>query len=158
VRLNPYIKIIIYTYTKKTSMILGLVYIISLPMLASAQSATSTTGAVPNVAKVTCVQNAIEKRDSSLIVGHNAFNTSIVNALTARKDALKSAYALSDKNAMKTAKKTAWSSFSSAQKSAHDSMRSIRKTSWNTFNTDMRACGVGHDEAPRATLNPTSSL
>ena len=137
---------------------MGMVTLAVLPVLASAQVATSTSGNLPSTAKVTCVQNAIEKRDSAIIAGHNTFNTSITGALTSRKDALKSAWALTDRSAMKTAKKTAWANFSTSQKSAHDSMRSVRKSSWNTFSSEMRACGVGHDEAPRATINPTSSL
>ena len=143
---------------KKTSIVLGFLSLAVLPVLASAQVATSTTRTALSPTKVTCVQNAIEKRDSAIIAGHNTFNTSITGALTARKDALKSAWALTDRAAMKTAKKTAWVNFSTSQKSAHDSMRSVRKSSWSTFNTDMRACGVGHDETPHATLSPTSSL
>ena len=137
---------------------MGMITLAVLPVLASAQTATSTAGTVPSPTKVTCVQNAIEKRDSAIIAGHNTFNTSIVGALTARKDSLKSAYAQTNRESMKAAKKTAWNNFSSAQKSAHDTMRSTRKGSWNTFSTDMRACGVQNEEAPRAALNPTSSL
>jgi hypothetical protein len=144
---------------KKTSITLGLASLLALPMMVHAEVASTTPVVIsPAPTKVVCVQNAIEKRDSALIAGHTTFNTSIVNALTARKDALKAAYALTDKNATKAAKKTAWSNFTTAQKNAHDSMRSVRKTSWNTFNTDMKACGVAHDEAPHAVLNPSTSL
>lgn len=146
---------------------IGLLALAAVPMLASAERdredrSTSTratsTQAVPTQAKITCVQNAIEKRENILIAGHGTFNTSIVQALTARKDSLKSAYALTDRDAAKTAKKATWNTFGTQTKVAHDTMRSTRKASWNTFNTDMRACGVAHDESPRAIMNPTSSL
>jgi hypothetical protein len=152
----------------KTTFAIGLLALAAIPMMASAdrdregKNATSTratsTQAVVTPAKILCVQNAIEKRETTLISGHGAFNTSIVQALTARKDGLKSAYALADRDAAKTAKKTVWNTFGAQSKVAHDTMRTVRKTSWNTFNTDMRACGVAHEESPRAVMNPTSSL
>ena len=143
---------------KKTSITLAVVSLIAVPLLASAQiNATSTAGSMP-ARNVACIQNAVEKRETSLISGHNSFNTSIVNALTVRKDGLKSAYALTEKGATKTAKRAVWSKFKTDTKTAHDSMRSVRKASWNTFNTDMRACGVTHDETPHAVLNPAVTL
>lgn len=143
---------------KKIAISLG-VLLAATPILALGQvTSSSTSSTISAQPKVACVQNALEKRESSLIAGHSTFNTSIITALTARKDGLKSAYALADKAATKSAKKTVWANFSTAQKNAHDAMRNVRKNSWTTFNSDMRACGVAHDEAPRATLNPSSSL
>jgi hypothetical protein len=143
---------------KKISIVLATVSLIAMPLLASAQViATSTASTVP-ARNVACIQAAVEKRETGLISGHNTFNTSIVNALTLRKDGLKSAYALTEKGATKTAKKAVWSKFKTDSKLAHDSMRSVRKASWNTFNTDMRACGVTHDETPHAVLNPSITL
>lgn len=143
---------------KKISITLAVASLIAVPLLASAQAiATSTTSSMP-ARNVVCIQSAIEKRETALIAGHNTFNTSIVNALTARKDGLKSAYALTDKGATKTAKRAVWSKFKVDGKAAHDSMRSVRKASWSAFNTDMRACGVTHDETPHAVLNPAVTL
>jgi hypothetical protein len=143
---------------KKISIALAAASLIVVPLLASAQvTATSTITTTP-ARNVACIQTAIEKRETALIAGHNTFNTSIVNALTVRKDGLKSAYALTEKGATKTAKKATWSKFKTDTKAAHDSMRSVRKASWNTFNTDMRACGVTHDETPHAVLNPAVTL
>lgn len=131
--------------------------LLSAPLLVSAQTATSTISNTPS-RNVACIQAAVEKRETTLIAGHNSFNTSIVTALTVRKDGLKSAYALTEKGSTKTAKKAVWSKFKTDSKAAHDSMRSVRKASWGTFNTDMRACGVTHDEAPHAVLNPAITL
>lgn len=142
---------------KKISITLATLSLIAVPLLASAQLNATTTGNMP-ARNVICIQSAIEKRETALIAGHNSFNTSIVSALTVRKDGLKSAYALTEKGATKTAKKAVWSKFKTDGKAAHDSMRSVRKGSWNTFNADMRVCGVTHDESPKAVLNPAVTL
>ncbi len=148
---------------KKTTLAFSIAALAFLPMLASAdnhslRASTTSATSTPSATKIACVQNALEKRDSAVIAGHNTFNTSIVSALTARKDGLKNAYALADRTAAKTAKKTVWNTFKSQVKVAHDTMRGVRKTSWSAFNTEMRACGVAHEEAPHAVLNPAISL
>lgn len=110
---------------------------------------------------VSCIQNAVEKRDSAIIAAHNTFNTSITNALTARKDALKTAWAKGTRQERTSARKAAYDTFRTAQKNAHESLRSVRKSSWNTFDTDMKACGVNkeaHGERASEVKEPTSSL
>lgn len=142
---------------KKISIALATVTMLATPIFALAQVAT-TTGVTQPTRNVACVQAAIEKRETAIIAGHNTFNTSIVSALTLRKDGLKSAYALSEKGATKTAKKAVWGKFKTDARTAHDSMRTVRKSSWSTFNTEMRACGVAHDETPHAVLNAAITL
>lgn len=110
---------------------------------------------------VSCIQNAIEKRDSAIITAHGAYNTSIVNGLTARKDALKAAWAKTTRKERLEARNAAWSAFRTSHKSAHSALRSVRVTSWNTYNTDMKACGVDrevHGERASEVKDPTSSL
>lgn len=120
-------------------------------------SASST----PSTLNVTCIQNAVEKRDSAIIVAHNAFNTSITNALTVRKDALKTAWAKPTRQERTSARKAVYETFKNSQKSAHNTLRSVRKSSWNTFDADMKACGVNkeaHGERASEVKEPTSSL
>ncbi len=110
---------------------------------------------------VTCIQNAVEKRDSAIITAHGAFNTSITSALTVRKDALKSAWAKPTRQERSSARKAAYDTFRTSQKSAHETLRSVRKTSWSTFDTDMKACGISkeaHNERASEVKEPTSSL
>lgn len=121
-------------------------------------SASSTPAATLNVS---CIQNAVEKRDSAIIVAHGTFNTSIVNALTARKDALKAAWAKPTRQERTSGRKAAYDAFKVSQKSAHEALRSVRKSSWSTFDTDMKACGVNkeaHGERASEVKEPTSSL
>lgn len=120
---------------------------------------TSSTSAT--TLNVSCIQNAVEKRDSAIIVAHGTFNTSIVNALTIRKDALKTAWAKPTRQERASGRKVAYDTFKASQKSAHEALRSVRKTSWNTFDTDMKACGVSkeaHGERASEVKEPTSSL
>lgn len=89
-----------------------------------------------------CIQNALEKRDTAIISAHGTYNTSIVAALTARKDGLKTAWAKVTRDERREARKTVWNAFRTSHKSAHEALRTVRKTSWSTFDTDMKACGV----------------
>jgi hypothetical protein len=110
---------------------------------------------------VSCIQNAIEKRDSAVIAAHSVYNTSIVNALTARKDALKAAWAKTTRKERAEARNAAWTTFRTSHKSAHSALRTVRVASWNTYNTDMKACGVDkevHGERASTVKDPTSSL
>jgi hypothetical protein len=102
------------------------------------------------------VQNAIEKRDTAVIAAHDAFNTSIKNALTVRKDALKSAWALPTVKERKTAQATAWKNFKTATQTAHDTFRNSRKAAWTTFEADTKSCGVrDHGDKALTVGNPT---
>lgn len=110
---------------------------------------------------VSCIQNAVEKRDSAIIIAHDTFNTSIINALTIRKDALKLAWAKEARQDRTSARKATYDVFKISQKNAHRALRAVRKTSWDTFNTEMKACGVSkeaHNERASEVNDPTSSL
>lgn len=121
------------------------------------ESASSTQPTL----NVTCIQNAVEKRDSAIIAAHNTFNTSITNALTVRKDALKAAWAKPTRQERTSARKAAYDTFKVSQKSAHEALRTVRKSSWSTFDTDMKVCGISkeaHGERASEVKEPTSSL
>ena len=120
------------------------------------QNPTSSTSL-----NVSCIQNAVEKRDSAIISAHNTFSSSITNALTVRKDALKLAWAKPTRQERTPARKAAYDAFRTTQKSAHEALRSARKSSWSTFDTDMKVCGISkeaHGERASEVKEPTSSL
>lgn len=133
----------------------------SIPMLfAQTMTGTSTTATTtPKKTKtvkkidVICLQNAIEKRDSTLITGLNTENTSVVAAMMARKDALKSAVSLSTKAEIQAARKKADASFRTSVKSAYEIMKNTKKSSWSAYKTDAKACGSTEVEAPMS-LSP----
>jgi hypothetical protein len=140
---------------KKTLLTIAL---LASPLFASAQTTTATsTTAVTSQTKIVCAQTAVEKRDAAIIAGHNNFNTAIVSALTARKDSVKAAFALTDKTAIKEARKNSNATFSASVKNSHSAMRTLRINSWNTFKSDMKICGVENRESHHTVSSPTYS-
>lgn len=129
--------------------------------LAFAETNSNNSVRPSQTLNVSCIQNAVEKRDSAIITAHSAFSTSITSALTARKDALKLSWAKPTREERSSSRKAAYDTFRSAQKSAHSTLRTVRISSWNTFNTEMKACGVSkeaHGERASEVKDPTSSL
>ena len=134
-----------------TTLALSALLATSIPMLfAQTNVSATTTKKVKTIKKVDvlCLQNAIEKRDSTLITGLNTENTSLVAAMTARKDSLKSAISLSSSTQIQAARKNAQSSFKTSVKSAHEAMKDTRMSSWSTYKTEAKACGSTAIEAP----------
>ena len=60
----------------------------------------------------------LKKEILAIISAHNTFSSSITNALTVRKDALKLAWAKPTRQERTPARKTAYDAFKTAQKSA----------------------------------------
>ena len=130
------------------------------PGLAFAQSgeATATTTAATTTAP-TCVNLALEKREASLITGHDAFNTAIKAALTNRLNGLKDAWAQTDKKVRQTKRLAAYKAFKTETQTANAGMKTARLNAWKSFETDMKACGIkGHGETPQIISAPTTSL
>ena len=140
---------------KKTLLTIAL---LASPLFTSAQTTVATsTAATLTQTKIVCAQTAVEKRDVAIIAGHNNFNTAITTALTARKDAVKSAFALKEKNAVKEARKTYNNTFSTSIKKAHTDMRTVRVNAWNAFKNEMKICGVENRESHHTVSSPTYS-
>ena len=66
---------------------------------ADTSSTTVATSTIPTATstQITCIQNALEKRENALITGVDVYNTSVKTALTNRLAGLKSAWAMLDK-------------------------------------------------------------
>lgn len=104
---------------------------------ATSTATTTTSTSTPNT-KGICVATAVNKRDSAMIVAHDAFAASVKAALTARKDSLVTAWT----SGTKETRKAAWNKFKTDMKTAHEKMRSDRKAAWSTFYTESKACGT----------------
>lgn len=120
-----------------TTMLLAAMLTTGIASATSTSTATTTATSTPNT-KGICVAAAVNKRDSAMIVAHDAFSASIRAALTSRKDSLVTAWT----SGTKETRKSAWTKFKTDMKSAHEKMRTDRKNSWNTFNTEAKACGA----------------
>ena len=95
-----------------------------------------------------CMQTAVEKRDNAMIAALDAYHASWKAALQTRRDELKAAWGIQDKNQREDAIRAAWRKFRESKKSARDTFRTARKNAWKTFKTDARACrGQGSIDA-----------
>jgi hypothetical protein len=84
---------------------------------------------------LTCMQTAVDARETAVAAAFTGFNTDVQAALTARKAALNTAWGLSDKAARGAAVKKAWMDWKSASKAAHMKLKKERKAAWSTFKT-----------------------
>lgn len=89
---------------------------------------------------VACVQKAIGVREDALIQAFDAFAVSSKAALSARKDALVLAWAKTDPQERRLARKAAYDAHKEVMRKAHDAIRSARKAAWATFNTEVKKC------------------
>lgn len=128
-------------------------------MSVGAQTVTTTSEPAktnPNVwtvEKGQCMATAVEKRDGAISGVVDTFTTSIKNAIATRKDSLKSAWAISDKDARKTAMNDARKTFKTSTNSIHEKVRLDRKLAWKNFETDAAACGVKNHEDKMEIVN-----
>ena len=114
-----------------------------LPVLAAAPAAD-----------LTCMQNAVDKRDSAIITAWDKYSAAAKSALEVRKAALKSAWAITDKTQRVTAIRKAWNDYKAAIKSARKAFASEKKAVWKTWKTDAKACkGNAEDKTSESVDN-----
>jgi hypothetical protein len=90
-----------------------------------------------------CVQGAIEERDSAIMEGFESYTTMISSALAIRKDALKAAWTSQTAAGRKRASYEAWTQYRSSVHTATKQWKSARESAWRTFKIDLRKCGPG---------------
>jgi DNA repair ATPase RecN len=122
------------------------------PFFASAEmTSTSTATSSPTIAInknfTECQQAAIEKKETANGVARTAYNQTITNALSVRKDAEKAAVALTDATAKKAALKAALDTYKAAVKTAQETLTAARKANALTFETDTKACRAARTDA-----------
>lgn len=90
--------------------------------------------------QITCVKNAISKREDGLIAGHDAYALAVKNAYTARKTALLAAWDKTDRLERRQAVRAADKAFSDAVKAARKTWNDTRRSLWKSFETEKKAC------------------
>jgi hypothetical protein len=95
--------------------------------------ATGTKATSTKTVDLTCMQTAVNTRESAVGAAYTKHATHITNALTARKNALNSAWGMSDKTARNTAIKSAWKTYRDSKMSSRKDMNSARKSAWTEF-------------------------
>ena len=132
-----------------------------MPALAhEAQAATSTNGTTtpPGLEKkeekrkereerkenrqvnLACMQAAVEKRDNALLAAVDKRYSEHKTALTARRDALKAAWGITDPEKRKEALRAAWKAYREALEKTIKSFREAKRAAWKQFKEDRRAC------------------
>lgn len=87
-----------------------------------------------------CMQAAVDKRETAIIAGVDAYSSAVKSALSVRKDALKAAWAITEKAQREAALKAAWFAFRDAGKKTSGAMKDAKNAAWKTFKTDAKAC------------------
>jgi hypothetical protein len=84
---------------------------------------------------LTCMQTAVDTRETALMTAFDSFNADVKSALTDRKAALNAAWAMSEGTARSAAIKEAWSDWKAAKKTAHSELKKDKTAAWTTFKT-----------------------
>jgi len=110
---------------------------------ASLVFAVGTTTPAANQAVVfnpTCIQNAVEKRDTAIIAAWDKFSLAAKTALETRKTALKEAWAKGSAKERRVAVKAAWTAYSKAIRDARNIFKKEKKDAWTQFHKDRVFC------------------
>ena len=112
------------------------------PVLAQTSDGVVVAPAISSISKldVSCIQNAIEARDTSISSAVGASATAVQTALSTRKTALKAAWAITVRKNRRAAINAAWSAYNKSAKSARATLSSARKSAWATFNASAKTC------------------
>lgn len=120
-----------------------------LPVLAKNSNGDENNSSTPKIVKtvdLVCMQNAVEKRDTAITTSFDTYTAKIKTLLGARKDALKTAWTLSDKKTRRAAITKAWKDYRAGVKTARTDWSKAKKAAWKQFYTDRKTCkGTGDD-------------
>lgn len=89
---------------------------------------------------LSCMQIAVEKRDNAIITAWDQYIPKVKTSLEKRRDALKAAWAIEEKEARQQALMDAWKVYRSEVQKVRQDMRTGRQSAWKTFNTERKAC------------------
>ena len=107
------------------------------------KNASSTATTITPKIDVACVKSAINKRENAIIAAVDTLAGALKSAYTARRDALKAAWDLTDVKARNAAIRAAGKAFMMADRTARKTANQARRSAWATFVTDRKACGSG---------------
>lgn len=147
---------------KKLSLLLAGAFLAStlfvLPM--RADSVVKTTADVAFSAdSVSCMQNAVDARDTTIATAYSAFATTVKNALDARTTAIKAAWGMGGMSQIKPALATAWQDYRRAVVSGRIDLRKAKLSAWNTFKTARKGClNTDKSELDNSDMNSDAQL
>ena len=101
------------------NIVIQLLLSISLLLAISSVFAAARIGKAPREADVSCIQNAIDERDTSLANMTAGWSSSLKGALEARRDAEKASWDISDYKERRVAQRKAWSDYDKILRAAN---------------------------------------
>ncbi len=113
---------------------------------ASSTDNASSTHAKKEEIDLVCMQNAIVKRDNAVIASINVYVGVVIKSIEARRDALKAAWTITDKEKRKEALRMAWENDKNTRKGAKKAFKKSRNGAWEVFRTDRKVCRGRDDE------------
>jgi len=122
-------------FKKKLLISLILVGLMATSISAFAQS----SGSVP---ATECIKSAVAARETALGLALADYTRSIGIAYSDRAVALQSAYSQTSDKAIKSAVKSAWSSFNTFIKSVKNKWSMAKSSAWSTYRTAAKNCKV----------------
>lgn len=102
-------------------------------------SSTVASSTRPRAVDATCMSEAVDVRETTLMTAWGDLNTALTAALTERKEAFVDAWAMTDTAERNKALKTAWATWRTDKKEAHTEFKADRKAAWDTFKATVKS-------------------
>ena len=118
-------------------------FILSAASVALAATTTAKTSAKSpaRALDTVCVQNAVDKRETSILAAFDTRYNSTKVTIQKRNEAQKTAWQMGEAKDRKTALRKVWVDYSAAMKKVTKEWQTNRSNVWKQFTTDRRACG-----------------
>ena len=116
-------------------LLLGGVLFAGLPVLAQ-----DSTSKVPSKINVSCIQDAIDERDTSLANMVNNWASSVKSALESRRDEEKSSWDISNYKERRFVQRKVWGDYGKSLRNANAEKKKERVRAWKKFEHDRKEC------------------
>ncbi|WP_146164609.1 hypothetical protein [Nitrosospira sp. Nsp2] len=104
--------------------------------------AAQQAGKAPPEAAISCIQNVIDERDTSLANMAAGWSSSVKEALEARRDAEKASWEVADYKGRRVAQRKAWGDYDKVLRAANKTKTKERVQAWKKFDNDRQQCEV----------------
>jgi hypothetical protein len=115
------------------ALVAAVAFVVATPVLAER---------MPRKVDLTCMRNAVAKRETSIIAAKEKSFAALDAAFKARKTALVAAWEKTEAKDRRQAINDAWKAFRMSHKEARAQLRTDDKAAWSTFKADAKACKV----------------
>ena len=112
----------------------------AISLTALSVSATESPVKASRPIDVSCIQNIIDVRDSSLAGMVGNWASLVKDALEKRRSALRDSWTITDYKDRRFAQRKAWSDYGKVLRGANNEKKTIRARIWKTFDNDRQQC------------------